>query len=78
MLFFSSDNVFTIFEMRSYKGLNENCSSEYGKELLVVREVIKEYLHNLVTDWIQWGNGRIRDISLSNWENKNGGVSSEE
>ena len=41
------DNVITIFEMRSYKGLNESWSSEYGKELLVVREIIKEYLHNL-------------------------------
>ena len=41
------DNFITIFEIRSYKGLNESWSSEYGKELLVVREIIKEYLHNL-------------------------------
>lgn len=38
--------------MRSYEGLNEGCSSEYGKDFLAVREIMKEYPHNLGTNWI--------------------------
>lgn len=35
--------------MRSYEGLNEGGGSECARELLVLRETMKEYPHDLAT-----------------------------
>lgn len=55
--------------MRTHEGLNEGNGNGDGKELLIMRQMIKECPNDLATDWMYQGYERIRDfvkiISLS-------------